>query len=290
MTGRPESPTQWAERARRLENLGFSTLLLPDTMGGTVSPVPALAAAAAVTERLRIGTYVLANDYRHPLQVARDAAALDLLSGGRFELGLGAGRPGSEADYTALGLQRESPGVRFERRAESLQILDRLLRGERADFDGRHYHMAGAAAYPAAVQKPRPPLLVAASGPRMLALAGRAADIVAVGASAAEAEDAVREKVAAVRTAAGERAPNVELNLSLTAVGRVIHPEMARWMGGIDVEDLARQGRPTVLSGSVDQMCDQLRQRRESLGVSYWSVNDALVEPMLPVVERLAGR
>jgi len=117
MAPQAASGEEWVERARRFESLGFSTLLMPDTLGPTLAPMPALAAAAAATRSLRVGTYVLANDMRNPVLLARETATLDLVSNGRFELGLGAGRPGAEEDNRKLGIPWESAGTRVSRLA-----------------------------------------------------------------------------------------------------------------------------------------------------------------------------
>src|SRR6476660_4425406 len=133
------SGADWIAKARRIEQLGFATLLVPDGVRYTLSPFVALATAAAATTTLRLGTYVLANDFRHPTMVAKDAASLDLLSGGRLELGIGAGRPAADADNRALGLGFDSGGTRLARLAESIALLKRLLAGESVTASGAHY-------------------------------------------------------------------------------------------------------------------------------------------------------
>src|SRR4051794_26127538 len=175
------SANQWIASARRAEELGFSTFLIPDTLGPTLAPIPALTAAAVATRTIRIGSYVFANDLRNPVLLARECATLDFLSGGRFELGLGAGRPGAEGDNRKLGIPFESGGVRVARLAEALGVMKRLLSGETVDFAGEHYSIAGANIFPTPMQRPHPPIMVAASGPRLLGLAAREADIVALG-------------------------------------------------------------------------------------------------------------
>src|SRR5499427_9122498 len=158
------SAEEWTTKARRIESMGYSTVLMPDGLRYTLSPLPALAAAAAVTRSLRVGTYVLANDFRNPVLLAKEAGTLDLLSGGRFELGLGAGRPAAEADNRMLGVAFESGGGRVARLAEALDLIEPLRGGETATASGAHYAAAGAEVSPRPVQRPRPPILVAASG------------------------------------------------------------------------------------------------------------------------------
>lgn len=283
------SAAEWAAQVRRIESLGYATLVMPDTMTRTLSPIPALAAAAAATSTLRIGTYVLANDFRNPVLLAREAATLDFLSGGRLELGLGVGRPTAGDDYRKLGIGFDEGAVRVSRFAEALPIIKSLLAGERADAHGRHYSIAGADAFPSPVQQPRPPVLVAGSGRRLLALAGREADIIAIGARPDEDEAAVREKIGWVREGAGHRFPSLELNLNLFAVGQIMNSPWAARLG-LDPERLARSGSPQVLLGTPDEMREQLLRRREGLGVSYFMVAADSVETLAPVVEQLAGR
>ena len=282
----------WAARARQAESLGYATLVTPDGLKHTLAPFPALAAAAAATRSLRVGTYVLANDLRHPVLVAKDAATLDLLSGGRLELGLGAGRPNAAADYRMLGLPFEPGHVRLARLAESLGVLKALLAGQPlSSASGPHYAFADADVSPRPVQQPRPPILVAASGPRMLALAAREADIVAFGVPPDATEATLAEMIAVVRAAAGsaERFEQLELNINLMAVGHQVPRYIASQLGR-SADDLARAGAVSALVGTPDEMCETLLRRREQLGISYILVSDELMEALAPVVGRLAGR
>ncbi len=283
------SADDWTARARRVESLGYSTLLVPDGLRYTLAPLPALAAAAAVTSSLRVGTYVLANDFRNPVLLAKEAATLDLLSGGRFELGLGVGRPAAAEDNRMLGLAFDSGGVRVSRLAESLALLEPLLAGQTANAGGPHYAAAGAAISPGPAQRPRPPILIAASGRRLLSLAAREADIVALGVAPTEAEAGVAERIGWLREAAPERFAHLELNLNLMAVG----DQVPRWISaqmGLTAARLAEAGAVSAVVGTTDQMCDTLLRRREALGITYVVVGDELMEAFAPVVERLAGR
>ena len=170
------SAAGWADRARTLEALGYSTLCLPDHLAPMLSPLPALAVAAAATRRLRVGTMVLNNDFRHPTVLAREAATLDLLSDGRLELGIGAGHMKSE--YDEAGLSFDRGGVRVARLSEAVLVLKRLFDGEPVTFDGRHYRVTGHTIHPRPVQRPRPPIFIGGNGPRLLTLAAAEADIV----------------------------------------------------------------------------------------------------------------
>jgi probable F420-dependent oxidoreductase len=248
--------------------LGYATLLTPDRLGPLLSPIPALAAAAAVTRTLRLGTYVLAAGWRNPAVLARECATLDLLSGGRFELGLGSGVGGEDA--RRAGLPDDPPAARVDRLAETLGALKALL-------------------------QPRPPILVAAGGRRALALAAREADIISLGLRPGGGAAALAEAIDRLRRAAGERFPSLELNLNLLAVvgDAPVPPQIRgrlRAMFGLDPDDLARSGSPFVLAGGVDEMCAQLLERRERLGISYVTVPVDQMDALAPVVARLAGR
>src|SRR5919202_6964717 len=152
------SGEEWAEKARRIEALGYATLVMPDNIEHSLAPFPALTAAAAATRTLRVGTYVIDNDYRNPVLLAKEAATLDRLSGGRLELGMGAGRPTAARDNQMLGIPFDPGGVRVARLAESLAIVKALLAGERTTATGPHYAATDAAISPGPVQRPRPPI------------------------------------------------------------------------------------------------------------------------------------
>jgi probable F420-dependent oxidoreductase len=268
------SGEEWVTVARRAEELGFSTMLIPDTLGRTLAPLTAIAYAAASTRRLRVGTYVLVNDFRHAVLVAREAATLDLLSGGRIELGLGVGRPNAAADYARLGLTFDRGGARVDRLASALPIIRAELERE---------------GFPRPVQEPRPPILIAAGGRRMLALAAEHADIVALAARPDEPEVALAERIAQLREAAPQRFDSLELNVNLAAVGAELAPQALAYLQ-MDLEELVRVGSSVLLLGSPTEMCEELVRRREALGVSYFTVPASSMEVFAPVVEALAGR
>jgi probable F420-dependent oxidoreductase len=289
VAGQARSAEEWIAKARRAESLGFSSFLIPDTLGQTFAPLPALAVAAAATHSIHLGTYVLANDFRNPVLVARECATLDFLSGGRFELGLGAGRPGVEEDLRKLGIPFDSGGVRVERLAEALGIIKAILSGQAADAPGPHYAVAGADVFPQPAQPPHPPILVAASGKRLLALAAREADIVALAVPPLEGQAALKEKIDWLRESAGDRFAQLELNSNLTAVGQQLPEWIARRMN-ITIQQLIEADSPSALTGDVDHMCQQLLERREVLGVSYITAGDMFMDALAPVIERLAGQ
>lgn len=280
---------EWAQTARRVESLGYSTLMIPDNLRYTLAPLPALAVAATVTRTLRVGTYVLANDFRNPVLLAKDVATLDLLSGGRVELGLGAGRPDAAEENRMLGMGFDRGGVRVARLAESVALLKQLLAGQTVTAPGPSYTASDAQVSPGPEQQPHPPILIAGIGPRMLSLAAREADIVAFSWAPTETEEGAAEKVSVVRQAAGARFDRLELNLNLMAVGERVPRQVSARMG-LDAAALAAAGSVAAVTGTTDEMCETLLRRRERLGISYLLVADELMEDLAPVVERLTGR
>src|SRR5574342_592324 len=172
----PQHPSVWASHLRRVEDLGFATFLVRDHFvadfcGDQPAPLVALAHAAALTTRLRVGTLVLAVDYRHPVMLAKEAATLDLLSGGRLELGLGAGW--LRREYAGAGIPFDSAGTRIERLEETIRILDGLFGDGPFSFAGKHFRVTELEGYPKPAQRPRPPLLIGGGRRRGLTLAGR---------------------------------------------------------------------------------------------------------------------
>jgi probable F420-dependent oxidoreductase len=179
----PQGPATWKDHLRRIEDLGFSTFLIrdhfvPDFFGDQPAPLVALANAAGLTTRLRLGTMVLAVDYRHPVMLAKEAATLDLLSGGRLELGLGAGW--LRREYESAGFTFDSAGTRIDRLEEMVRILDGLFGAGPFSFTGKHYVVAALDGHPKPAQRPRPPILIGGGRRRVLTLAGRLADIVGI--------------------------------------------------------------------------------------------------------------
>ena len=292
---------EWSEQAKKIEGLGYSTLFMPDHFVDTeLAPMVALAFAASATTTLRVGMLVLGNDYKHPAVVAKEAATLDVLSGGRLEFGLGAGW--MTADYEALGLAYDRPGVRIERLAEALRIVKGAWGDGPDDFAGEHYTITAYDGLPKPVQQPRPPILVGGGGERLLRLAGREADIVGInpilragviGADAAQDTmgDSTVRKIGWVRDSAGDRFGDIELQIryfvaSITDDARGLAEAMAPAFGVSAAEALSSGA---VLAGTVDEVCDTLVARREEWGVSYVVLGDDTYEAFAAVVARLAG-
>jgi probable F420-dependent oxidoreductase len=175
VTGGRQTRQEWLDLARKTDDLGYSTLLLPDHFGPQLAPLPALLAAATATPRLRVGTIVLDNDFRHPALLAKEAATIDLMTDGRFELGIGAGW--MEADYRVSGLPFDPAGVRVARLTEAVQIIKAFFADDGpVTFHGKYYRVDNLQPGPRPSQ--RPPLLIAGTRRRMLTLAAREADIV----------------------------------------------------------------------------------------------------------------
>lgn len=280
--------------ARRAEELGYDVVCIPDHVGTQLAPFPALAAAAAATDRIRVGTLVLDNDFRHPLVTAHEAATLHILSAGRLELGLGAGW--LRRDYDRLGIDFAPPRVRVERLEEAVEIVTRYFRGDPFSFAGRHYDVeAEPLRLPSGVAPPS--LLIGGGGPRVLALAGRHADVASVfftakregsGFEGMRAE-AFRRKIDLLRASAGGRADEVELNALVQAFEVTDDRDAAveRWAKELDATPEDLLSLPFALVGTVDEIVEDLERHRETYGISYFTVRDA--DAFAPVVGRLAG-
>lgn len=291
------SAAAWREAGHRAEGLGYDVLVTADHISqGGLAFAPALMAVADATTSLRIGTLVLDNDFRHPALVAAEAATLDVLSDGRFELGIGAGW--DRADYEVSGIPFDAPGIRVSRLQESITILKRAFGDDPVRLAGRHYTVHGLQTAPRPVQRPHPPILVGGGGRRILGLAAREADIVSImppGVGSGTMPDlraeALDRAVERVRGVAGDRLSHIELSTLLQRF--VVTDEVQH-----AAETLARQWQvtpadavasPWALIGSIDRMVDTLRERRERWGVSYWVVHGRHMDAFAPIVARLAG-
>jgi probable F420-dependent oxidoreductase len=276
---------------------------ISDPFGDQFAPVAALMAAADATTTLHVGNLVLDNDYRHPVILAKEAATLDLLSNGRFELGLGAGW--AKREYEQAGMSFDLPGMRVSRLEESIQIIKGLWSPGALTFSGTYYNINQLDGFPKPVQRPHPPILLGASGKRMLSLAAREATIIGVlmgnYSTGAMIDDpltrlgpAIDQKIAWVRQAARERFDNLELSMMITPVYTEDQQKAAegvaseRGWSSTSAEQVLDM--PSILIGPVEQMVEQLHQRRERYGFSYYIVTDRHVESFAPVVAQLAGK
>src|SRR5712691_7507548 len=303
-----QSAEEWVTKARQAEDYGYATLLIRDhfirePFGDQMAPLIALMAAANATKTLRVGSLVLDNDYRHPVMLAKEAATLDLLSGGRFELGIGAGW--LRAEYEQAGMLFDSPGVRVGRLQEALQVLKGLFADQPLTFSGSHYTISNLEGFPKPHQRPYPPILVGAGSRRLLALAAQEANIVGILPTALPdgtiSEEVVErlpattaQKAERVRQAAGDRFAELELNMIIAPIFTEPRRQKAeqlireRAWNGVSVEQVLEM--PSIFIGTPDQVADEMWSRREHYGFSYYVVSDALMEAFAPVVTLLAGK
>ena len=299
-----KSRAEWRDLARQVEALGYSTLLLPDHLGDQLSPMPALVAAAEATSVLRVGSLVFDNDFRHPVMLAKEAATLDVLSGGRLELGVGAGW--LKPEYERAGIPFERASVRIAKMEEAIRIVKGLFAPGPVDFAGRYYTITGLEGYPKPVQLPHPPLHIGGGGQRLLSVAAREADIIGFlprarpdgqGQDITDATpQALDQKISWVREAAGGRFADLELGILVAQVlttqdreqaAHLIASTLAR---GYKVSTEVILQAPYLLIGTVEQICEDLLARRERYGISYISVFEQSLEALAPVVARLVGQ
>jgi probable F420-dependent oxidoreductase len=290
----------WAELARKAEDLGYSTLFMPDHFGDQLAPVPALMAAADATTSLRIGALVLDNDYKHPVVLAKELATLDVLSDGRLEVGIGAGW--MRSDYEQSGIPYDAPGVRVDRFEEGIAILKGAFRDGPFSFEGKHYTITGYDGTPKPVQQPYPPILIGGGAKRVLGIAGREADIVGVNFDLRGGQidgtlgvngtaESTRQKLDWVRAGAGDRFEDIELhvNIFMAQVTNDKDATVAAIAAGFSLTPEQAVDVPYGLVGTIDDMIETLRERRELFGFSYLTFPAPQAEELAPVVAALAG-
>jgi probable F420-dependent oxidoreductase len=304
-----DGPDAWRDDLRRIEDAGVSTIVLADhfTEQWSIEPLTGLAAAAMCTSRVRLQTGVLSNDYRHPVLTHRSAALVDVLSGGRLTLGMGAGW--LRSDYDGAGLTMDSPGTRLDRLREAILVIKGLFGDEPLHFAGRFYTIDGLVGRPNPIQRPHPPIFVGGGGPRALHLAGSIADIVGVNASlraGALGPDAVydllaprvREKVEWVHRgaeAAGRSRDDYELEMNLwlvrvTGSQREADDYLNRIAARYEVAPASLAESPSVLVGTVGACADTLLERRDMYGITHWQLDAGLSVPDPTVVAQLIDR
>ncbi len=294
------SRSEWVELIRKIDDLGYGSVTMPDHFDDQLSPTVALMAAADASERLRVGALVWCNDYRHPVVFAKEAATLDLLSDGRLELGIGAGWMVS--DYEEAGMTYDRPGARIDRMVEAIDVLKGLFGDDPFSYQGDHYTIDNLNSTPKPVQKPHPPFLIGGGGPRFLRLAGQHADIVGINPnlSAGAITPAIggdataeryEEKLSWVRDGAGERFGDIELQIRTFFV-TVTNDRMAvaeALSAGVGLTVEQGLASPLAMVGTPSQIAEDLRQRRERFGFSYVVVGQDQYEDFAPVVAELAG-
>jgi probable F420-dependent oxidoreductase len=293
-------------KARKAEQLGYNIFLVPDHLGDQFAPSLALMLIASVTTTLRIGSGVFDNDFRHPALLAKEVATLDNFSGGRFELGIGAGWMRSE--YEQIGMTFDKPSLRIGRLREALHVLKSFFTEESVTFAGQHYHLQGMPGLPKSSQSPYPPIHLGGSGKKMLTIAAQEADIVGIIPSmttgspaehmneARDSEDASAEmtlqKVAWIREAAGDRFNQLELNIIPMEIAVTEDRQQAieKCARRLHMSERLTAEMPFLLLGSVEQISEQLLLMRETYGFSYIVVWEEYMEALGPVVARLANR
>jgi len=299
---RAESGAQVREWARRAEDLGYSTLYVPDHfVDHPLGPIPTIAAVAAWTTTLNVGTLVLGNDYRHPVVLAKEAATIDLLSEGRLEFGIGAGW--MTVDYEKAGMVLDRPGVRIDRLRESVAVLKGLWGEGPFTLHGDHYTVTDLDGDPKPHRPGGPKLVIGGGGPKVLAFAAQQADIVGINANlhSGVANDPstapsmnpanTDDKLRWVREAAGDRYADIEIQVlsgffHLTKDARSVAEAMAPAFAATPDEVL---DSPVGLVGTLDEMMESLERRRARWDMSYHVIPVEQMDAFAPVVKRLAG-
>lgn len=293
-----------AARAQRAEQLGYHCVVLPDHLLGQLSPVVTMATVAAATSTLRMSAFVMNNDLRHPAVLAQDLASIDVLSGGRLDVAIGAGW--NKPEYDAIGMTFDLTPMRQARLAESITVLKGLFAGSAFSFAGEFYAITDFAGGPVPIQRPHPPFFIGGGGRRTLSLAGREADIVGLSPrmlpnatvdAASLTLAATREKIGWVRDAAGDRFGSLEFNVypatwpvtvtdNLRAEARRVIDGL-RSRTGIELTEAEVIDSPHLFIGSIDRLVEKFLQLREELGISSILLGE--IDELTPVLERLAG-
>ncbi len=295
---------RFTERARHAESIGIDVLVFPDHLIEQLAPIPAMVHAAAVTMRLRIGTFVFNNDLRHPAVLAQDLATIDVLSGGRLEIAIGAGW--NEPEYRAIGLPFDAVPVRQARLEEAIRVLEGCFSDAPFSFAGAHYNITDHDGEPKPVQRPHPPFFVGGGGRRTLEIAARHAQIVGLAPRILPGQRsdprsltfaATAEKIEWVRAAAGERFESLELNVyptgspivvtdhARTEVRRIADRMRART--GIEISEDELLESPHIFVGTLAALEEKFRRLRAELGIS--SIMVGSLGELDALVERMAG-
>jgi probable F420-dependent oxidoreductase len=294
-----------AETARRAESIGYHALTIPDHMIPQLAPIAAMTWIASATDRLRVAAFVFNNDLRHPAVLAQELASLDVLSGGRLDVAIGAGwnRP----EYEAIGLPFESVAVRQERLIEAVAVIKGAFGEAPFSFDGAHYQIKDLDGQPKPVQQPHPPFLIGGGGRRTVELAGREAQIVGLAPRILKGQwadprsitvEATAEKISWVRDAAGDRFDSLTFNVypSVTGISVTDHAraEVRELAGrllrdrGVEITEDELLDSPHIFVGSMAGLAEKFERLRDQLGISSFMVGE--MGPLDPLVERMAGR
>lgn len=290
----------WRDLARKTEDLGYTTLYLPDHFGDQWSPTVAMTIAAEVTQNLRVGALVYDVDYRHPVMQAKEAATLDLAYPGRTIFGFGAGW--MKTDYEEAGMQYDSPGTRIDRMKEALTIMKELWANGSCTFQGEHYTITNAQGFPRPSTPGGPPVVIGGGGKKVLTIAAQMADTIGVNPNLAAgvvgpevAKTALgeiyRERVQWIKDAAGDRFDSLDLQV-LTFMTAIV-PNRDEMIANIapmfDISPELANDIPLLMIGTEDEIVEQLQKRREELGFNDIVVQGDVMDAFAPIVARLAG-
>jgi probable F420-dependent oxidoreductase len=304
---RYNEPDKWLALARQAEAAGYECFMVADHLG-RLSTFPALMAAAGATRSIKLATYVLNQDFRSPGVLAFEAASVQLLTGGRLQLGIGAGWAARE--YRQLGLRYDSAGVRVSRFEEYLQVVRGLLHATGPfSYRGKFFTLEGCV--PLEPRPTPPPILVGGGSPRIMGIAARLADIISV-ATRATADGrvdmpnislaAVDDKVRRICEAAGERFDQIQLNVTMRslqitedrrATARELLNTWSAAPGMANVDQLTEDDvleSPFVAIGTLEQICEQVERARERWGFAFLEIYNSDFDMVGPIIERLKGR
>ena len=296
----PFEGMSWSESARRLEDLGYSTLFVADHFNEGYGPLTAMAVATAATTTLKVASAVFAPDFRHPAVLARELASIDQFSSGRLEVGIGAGY--MVEDFVASGIKMDPPGVRVDRMMEYVTVLRGLFGEGPFTFKGTHYNISALEGTPAPFTPGGPPILIAGGGKRLLTFAATHAEIIGVNVSLPSSEarvaaardgvpSSIDEKLSWIREAAGDRFEEIELHawvrfVHVTNDSASIVGELSGYLNA-DEEDV--RSSPMVLVGDVEEIIERVHARRERWGYSYFTIQQPVALEFAEVVARLAN-
>jgi probable F420-dependent oxidoreductase len=303
----PDTVAEWREMAKKTEDMGYDVLLIADHMTPQWTPLLAALSAADATTTLRFGTQVLAAGFRNPSILAKEVATLDVLTGGRFELGIGAGWPASSAtgqsDAAQTGLPLDDNGTRVTRLAEAVQIIKAFLTSDKpVDFEGKLYTVKGLNPFPRPLQ-PNLPIMIAGAGPRIIRLAGRVADIINIaprpptlGPTAVGSMGfglTIHDELNLIKEAAGARYDDIELcvfadRMNLTSEDR--KPLVEALAASMKTTPENVEQMPHTLIGSPEHMAERILQSREQYGVTYRIIPAYAGEAFAPVIKMLKGK
>jgi probable F420-dependent oxidoreductase len=294
----------WQAYARKVEDLGFDVLLMGDHMAQHWAPLLAILSAADATTHLRFGTQVIANEFRNPALLAKEVATLNLLTRGRYEMGIGTGWPAASptgrADSLATGIEFGENATRVSKLVEALHILKTYLSStEPFDFEGKFYNVHGLVPYPPCPVRPR--IMLAGGGPRMLKLAAREADIVNIAPRPPTVGPTPRgslgfgltihDELAIIKEAAGDRYDDLELGVFAdnAAVTNDRAAGVAKYAASMNTTPAMVEEMAATLIGTTDEIVDAIERHRELYDITYRIVPHYLLDDIAPVVKRLAG-